>query len=182
MAQADQAGVAPAAQPRRWPGLLLLIVALIEFLGGLGSLPILAGDLNEMPGPGLGGQIIIATIILRPIAAAAALFFLVRGNLAWRLIAMAVVILVELVQLPAVDPAARPRTGGDLEVTRQRHGDGGPVVFACSSLPPMLVLAIAGLALTGKQLTLATLLAVLPTLIGILGVVAFGIGVAIYGF
>jgi hypothetical protein len=34
----------------------------------------------------------------------------------------------------------------------------------------------------GKKLTLAMLLAVLPTLIGVLGVVAFGISVAIYGF
>ena len=49
-------------------------------------------------------------------------------------------------------------------------------------LPPILVLAIAALALTGKRLTLATVLALLPTLIGILSVVAFGIGVAIYGF
>ena len=47
---------------------------------------------------------------------------------------------------------------------------------------PVLALAIAGLVLTGKQLTLATLLAVLPTLVGIASVIAFGIGVAIYGF
>ena len=70
MAQANQAAAVPASQPRRWPGLLLLIAAIIEFLGGLGALPILAGDLSEVPGPGLGGAIIIATIILRPIAAA----------------------------------------------------------------------------------------------------------------
>ena len=37
-------------------------------------------------------------------------------------------------------------------------------------------------ALTGKRLKLAILLAVLPTFIGIAGVIAFGIGVAIYGF
>jgi hypothetical protein len=46
----------------------------------------------------------------------------------------------------------------------------------------LLALAIAGLVLMGKQLTLATLLAILPTLIGILSVIAFGIGVAITGF
>ena len=39
-----------------------------------------------------------------------------------------------------------------------------------------------GLALTGKRLRLAILLAVLPTFVGIAGVIAFGIGVAIYGF
>ena len=61
-------------------------------------------------------------------------------------------------------------------------GAGGLLTFAMIILPPILVLAIAGLALTGKRLTLATLLATLPTLVGILSVVAFGIGVAVYGF
>jgi len=37
-------------------------------------------------------------------------------------------------------------------------------------------------ALTGKRLKLAILLAVLPTFVGIASVIAFGIGVAIYGF
>jgi hypothetical protein len=174
MALADQAGVAPAAQPRRWPGLLLLIVALLEFLGGLGSLPILAGNLDEIPGPGLGGKIIIATIILRPIAAAAALFFLVRANLPGALVAMAVVILLGWISyLPSIQLHG-------LEM--QGDGAGGLFTFAMIILPPILVLAIAGLALLGKHLTLATILALLPTLISVLSVVAFGIGVAIYGF
>jgi hypothetical protein len=174
MAQADQAGITPAAQPRRWPALLLLIVALIEFMGGLGDLPILAGNLDEIPGPGLGGKIIVATIILRPIAAAAALFFLVRANPPGALVSMAVVILLGWVSyLPSVQLHG-------LEM--QEDGAGGLLTFALIVLPPMLVLAIAGLALTGKRLTLATLLACLPALVGILSVVAFGIGVAIYGF
>jgi hypothetical protein len=49
-------------------------------------------------------------------------------------------------------------------------------------IAPMIALTIAGLVLTGKHLTLATLLAVLPTLIQVLGALAFGISVAIYGF
>jgi hypothetical protein len=182
MAQADQAGVAPAAQPRRWPALLLLIVALIEFMGGLADLPVLAGNLDEIPGPGLGGKIIIATIILRPIAAAAALLFLVRSKLPGALVSMAVVILLGWISyLPSI----------------QLHGlelpaDAGMPLFAEATVnallvweaivKPILVLAIAGLALTGKKLTLATILALLPTLISVLSVVAFGISVAIYGF
>ncbi len=174
MAQVNQAAAVPAAQPRRWPGLLLLIAAIIEFLGGLGALPILAGDLSEVPGPGLGGAIIIATIIVRPIAAAAALFFLVRGNLTWALVSMAVVVLVGwITYLPSIQLHG-------LEM--QGDGAGGLFTFAITILPPILVLAITALALTGKQLTLASLLAVLPTAISILAVVAFGIGVAIYGF
>ena len=64
----------------------------------------------------------------------------------------------------------------------QGDGAGGLFSFALLILPPILVLAIAALALTGKRLTLATVLAAVPTLISILSVVAFGIGVAIYGF
>lgn len=166
MAQADRAGVAPVAQPRRWPGLLLLIVALLEFLGGLGDLPILAGNLDEIPGPGLGGKIIVATIILRPIAAAAALFLLVRANLPGALVSMAVVILLGWISyLPSIQLHG-------LEM--QGDGAGGLFTFAMIILPPILVLAIAGLALTGKKLTLATILALLPTLISVLSVVAFG--------
>ena len=173
MAESQSAAV-PAAQPRRWSGLLLLIAAIMEFLGGLGALPILAGDLSEVPGPGLGGAIIIATIIVRPIAAAAALFFIVRGNLTWALVSMAVVILVGwITYLPSIQLHG-------LEM--QGDGAGGLFTFAILILPPILVLAITGLALTGKQLTLASLLAVLPTAVSILAVVAFGIGVAIYGF
>jgi hypothetical protein len=47
---------------------------------------------------------------------------------------------------------------------------------------PLLALAVAGLALTGKRLKSAILLAVLPTFIGVATTIAFGIGVAIYGF
>ena len=174
MTQAVEAAGAPAKQPRRWPGLLLLLVAIIELMGGLGALPILAGNLDEIPGPGLGGKIIIATIILRPIAAAAALFFLVRGNLPGALVSMAIVILVGWISyLPSVQLHG-------LEL--QGDGVGGLFSFALLILPPILVLAISALALTGKRLTLATVLAALPTLISILSVVAFGIGVAIYGF
>jgi hypothetical protein len=174
MAHANQAAAVPAKQPRRWPGLLLLIVAIIELMGGIGALPILAGNLDEIPGPGLGGKIIIATIILHPIAAAVALFFLVRGHLPGALVSMAVVILLgwisylPSIQLHGLEP--------------QGDGAGGLFTFALIILPPVLVVAITALALTGKRLTLATILALLPTLISILSVVAFGIGVAIYGF
>jgi hypothetical protein len=126
------------------------------------------------PLPGVGGKIIVATIILRPIAAAVTLFFLVRGNLPGALVSMAIVILVGWISyLPSIQLHG-------LEL--QGDGAGGLFTVALVILPPILVLAIAALALTGKRLTLATVLALLPTLIGILSVVAFGIGIAIYGF
>ena len=91
---------------------------------------------TKSPDPGLGGKIIIATIILRPIAAAAALFFLVRGNLPGALVSMAVVILVGWISyLPSVQLHG-------LEM--QGDGAGGLFTFAMMILPPILVLAISG--------------------------------------
>jgi hypothetical protein len=182
MAQADQAGTTAAAQPPRWPRLLLLIAALIELMGGLSALPILAGDLNEVPGPGIGGAIIIATIIIRPIAVAAALFFIVRGNLPGALASMAVVILMSWISyLPSIQLHGLDMDSNLVEVTLGSAMVTAGLVFQVF-VAPLVALAIAGLVLMGKKLTLAMLLAVLPTLIGVLGVVAFGISVAIYGF
>jgi hypothetical protein len=153
---------------------LLLIAATVEFLGGLAALPILAGDLNEIPGPGVGGTIIIATIILRPIAAAVALYAALRGNLTAALFAMAVVILLNwAAYLPSVQMSGVELDGGAVNILS---------TFLILILPPILAVAVSGLALLDRRLTLAALLAVVPTLIGILATVAFGIGVEIYGF
>jgi len=153
---------------------LLLIAAIIEFMGGLADLPILLGDLSQIPGPGLGGAIIIAKIALQPLLALAALFFLIRGHLTYSLLAMAFIILMTwLNYLPSVALHGLGSEAG---------GVGALFTFLLILLPPFLVVAIAGLALTGKQLTLATLLAIVPTLVSVLSVIAFAIGVGIYGF
>jgi hypothetical protein len=176
MSEETQVAVAPAPASRfgKSARLLLLIAATVEFLGGLAALPILAGDLNEIPGPGVGGAIIIGTIILRPIAAAVALFAAARGYLTAALFAMAVVILLNWADyLPSVQIHGLELDGGAVSILSS---------FLILILPPILVVAVSGLALLDKRLTLAALLAVVPTLIGILATVAFGIGVSIYGF
>lgn len=174
MSEETQAVAAPAPSLARWARLLLLIAAAFEFLGGLGSLPILAGDLGEVPGPGLEGGIIIATIILRPIAALLALFAIVRGHLTSALLAMAVVVLLNwIAYLPSVRLHGLELEGGAVAVI---------ATFIILVLPPIVAVAVSGLALSGTRPTLAAFLAVLPTLIGILSAIAFGIGVAIYGF
>ncbi|MTD95832.1 hypothetical protein GIW81_15945 [Hyphomicrobium sp. xq] len=171
----DTASVAPAAQPAKWARLLLLIAAMIEFLGGLGSLPILFGDLNEVPGPGLDGQIILAGIVLKPLLALAALFFTVRGKIPYALVAMAFIILMAwLSYVPSVRLHGLDLSQGDAFTTTML---GWELIVA-----PVLALAVAGLALRETQLTLATVLAVLPTLAHVLSVIAFGVSVAIYGF
>ena len=171
----DTASVAPAAQPAKWARLLLLVAAMIEFLGGLGSLPILLGDLNEVPGPGLDGQIILAGIVLRPLLALAALYFTVRGKILYALAAMAFIILMAwLSYVPSVRLHGLDFSQGDAFTAAML---GWELIVA-----PVVALAVAGLALRETQLTLATVLAVLPTLAHVLSVIAFGISVAIYGF
>ena len=104
MTQANAAGApAPQLSSPRWPGLLLLIAAILEFMSGLGDLPILLGDLSEVPGPGLGGAIIVAKIALQPPLALAALFFIIRGHLTYALLAMAfIIVMTWLNYLPSV--------------------------------------------------------------------------------
>jgi len=90
------------------------------------------------------------------------------------LVSMAIVILVGWISyLPSIQLHG-------LEL--QGDGAGGLYSFALLILPPILVLAIAAMALGGRHLALAAIFALLPTLISILAVVAFGISVAIYGF
>jgi hypothetical protein len=172
MTDAIAAGSAPAP---RWPRLVLLIAAAIKLFGGLSSLPILFGDLSQVPGPGLGGAIIIAEIVLQPILALAALFFTIRGKIPYALIAMAFIILMNwLSYVPS------------LQLHGVNFGDGDPItgalLFAKIVLAPLLSLVVAGLALMEKHLTLATVLAVVPTILDIIGVAIFAVGVAIYGF
>jgi len=77
MTQAD-AGSAQTAAPR-WPQLVLLIAAAIELLNALSGVPVLFGNLSDVPGPGIGGAIIVTKIALMPFAALAALFFTSAG-------------------------------------------------------------------------------------------------------
>jgi hypothetical protein len=173
MTNASAAAV-PAQGAPRWPRLLLLVAAAIELLGGLSDLPILLGNLSEIPGPGLGGAIIIAKIVLRPLLALAALFFTIRGRLPHALLAMALITLMTWLNwLPSVALHGLELQGSPAVVLL--------LVFQII-LAPVLAAAIAGLVLMDKQLTLATVLAVLPTFVGVASVVAFAIGVAIYGF
>jgi hypothetical protein len=171
----DTASVAPAAQPAKWARLLLLIAAMIEFLGGLNGLPVLLGDLNEVPGPGLGGHTILAGIVLQPLLALAALFFTVRGKIPYALVAMAFIILLSwLSYVPSIRLHGLDLSQGDAFTSTML---GWELIAA-----PIVALVVAGLALWEKHLTLATVLAVLPTLAHVLSVLAFGISVAIYGF
>jgi hypothetical protein len=172
MTDANAAAAVPAkGTARRWPRLALLIAAAFEFLTGLSYLPILFGDLSQVPGPGIGGAIIVAKIALHPLVAFAALFFAVRGRMLYAILAMAAALLLTWVSfLPSV-------AINGLEMT----GMAGAATIYLIFLVPLLALAGIVLALRGR-LTPAIVLVVLPTFVGVAATIAFAIGVAIYGF
>jgi hypothetical protein len=118
--------------------------------------------------------IVVAKIVLAPVIAFAALYFAVRGPLRNALIALAALSLLTWVSFL---PAFR------LEPPNLQSGAFG-LAFAAYQLvlAPLIAGVVLVLALSGKRPALATLLAVVPTLVGVLAVVAFAISVFIYGF
>ncbi len=171
MTRADTAAEAPPKAALRWPRLILLVAAAIEFLTGLSDLPILFGNLSEVPGPGIGGAIIVAKIALTPLIAFAALFFTIRGRMLYAILAMAADVLLMWVSfLPSVAINGLEMAGMAAVATTY-------LIF----LVPLLALAGIVLALRGR-LAPAIALVVLPTFLGVAATIAFAIGVAIYGF
>jgi len=171
MTRADTAAEAPPKAAPRWPRLILLVAAAIEFLTGLSDLPILFGNLSEVPGPGIGGAIIVAKIALTPLIAFAALFFTIRGRILYAILAMAADLLLMWVSfLPSVAINGLEMAGMAAVATTY-------LIF----LVPLLALAGIVLALRGR-LAPAIALVVLPTFLGVAATIAFAIGVAIYGF
>lgn len=170
---AHAASAEPASVGRGWR-MLLIVVAALEFLGGLRDLPVLFGNLSEVPGPGIGGGIIIAKIVLQPILGLVALVCALTGRLRESLLAMAAIILMTWLNwLPSIASHGLNLKGSAFVVLQMLF----QVVLA-----PALAAAVAALAIRNRIAAPAIALAVLPTLVGVLGVVAFGIAVAIYGF
>jgi hypothetical protein len=172
MTDASAAGAAAAQGiATRWPRLALLIAAAFEFLTGLADLPVLFGDISQVPGPGIGGAIIVAKIALSPLVALVALFFTVRGRMLYAILAMAAVMLLTWVSfLPSV-------AINGLESA----GVAGAVTIYQVILVPLIGLAAIVLALRGRRAP-AIILVVLPTFVNVAAGIAFAIGVAIYGF
>lgn len=153
--------------------ILLIAVALLESLGVVSAVFVLAGDLSDIPGPGLGGWIVTASLVLRPLLAIVALILAVFGRLRGAIIALAAAVLVHwLDMLPSA-----------LLHGLEFGGVGDAVSSAHFVLSP--VVAVAAMLLAWKnpdRVGFAALLVSLPTIADWLGVIAFGIGVAIYGF
>jgi hypothetical protein len=152
--------------------LLLILVAAIEAFDGLSHAPILFGDMSAIPGPGVGGAIIKAYIASHPLLGLAALAFATVGKLRYAIITLGALALMNwLNDMPSV-----VRHGLDFDGVSAFQTPIQIIAF-----PLMGACAIA-LAARNQRLGLAATLVSIPTLFGVLGVIAFGISVALHGF
>jgi hypothetical protein len=175
MTIANGAGALPARASPRWPRLLFIIAAAVEVVGGLYDLPVLFGDLSQAQGLDFGGAVMIAKIVLQPILAFLALALAIRGRMMDALLAMAAIIaLTWLSFLPSIAIHGLDLKAGGISVIAALF------VFQIF-VAPIVALAVALLALA-RRWTAACLLAVLPTYLGVAGVIAFAVDVAIHGF
>ncbi len=165
----------PAPAASRHPGLraVLIIAALFEAFQALPSVPILFGDLSEIPGPGFGGFLIKAHIAAHAPLALTALGFAAVGNLRYAIIALgAVVMMTWLNYMPSV---VRDGLGfGSYYSTLQGMAQiiAFPLMGACGI----------ACAARNQRLGMATTLVSIPTFFLMLGVIAFAISVGLYGF
>ena len=153
----------------RWPRIVALAAAAVQFMSSLPDLAALFADASE---PRFA--IVVAKMVLAPVIAFAALYFAVRGPLRHALIALAA---LSLLTWASFLPAFR------IEPPNAQSGAFG-LAFAAYQLvlAPLIAGVVVVLALSDKRPVLATLLAVVPTLVGVAAVVAFAINVFIYGF
>jgi hypothetical protein len=167
MAKTNPASPLPA--PTRWPCLIVIVLAAIELMGGLIQLPTVLGGGS---GPGLGGSVLAATTVLRPILALAALAFAFRGRMAYALLALAAIIAVTwLYFLPFVAQYGLRLNHADVVV---------PLLLYQIFLLPLIAFAVATLALA-RRFMAAAVLAALPTTVGVANGLAFLVSFAIAG-
>lgn len=171
--QPAPAPVQPEAElPMTGLRIALIVVAVIELFDAIPSVSILFGDMSEIPGPGFGGFLVKARIVTNPVLALAALILAAMGRVRHAIIALAaVVIMTWLSFMPSV-----VRHGLELK------GSGAfETPIRMIAFPLMAACAIA-YAARSERLRLAAALVTIPTVLQWLGVLAFAVGVMIYGF
>lgn len=175
MQDSDNAGtIGDTADDRPWPYYLVGAAALIELIGGLNEWPALAGDISRLTGHTVLGWIVVLKIAVFPLLASVALYFVAQRRLQGALLAMAAMILLAwLSYLPSLAGRGLDLQG-DLVVNAQ-------LIFQDVGLP-LIACAVAFLALSGERYPLAAVLAALPTTANLASLVAFAVGLGIYGF
>jgi hypothetical protein len=153
--------------------IVLIVLAAIETFGGLSSVSILFGDMSEIPGPGLGGFLIKAHIAIHPLLGVGALVLAAIGRVRYAIIALGIIVIMTwLNDLPSAVLLGFEFKGFLSTLQTVAQIIAFPLIGAC---------AIA-YAAHNENLGRATLMLAIPTLFGVLGVLAFAIGVNIYGF
>ena len=163
----------PAASPRLRIGLMILSGLIL--LGALSDLPAIFFDYKHTDRLVIFAQRLTSLkLALAPVIAGAALYFAIRRKLPHAIVALATLMLVNwLTELPSI------------AIHGMEMKDGGIyslVIAAQRFLYPLLAVAAMALALRNERLMTATVLTAIPTIVQWLGVAAFAVGVAIYGF
>jgi len=172
MATANDGFVSDPASPLLLR-LLLIVAALAELVDSASSLPVLFMDHTQIPGPGLGGAIILTAIALKPPLAIAAIGSAMIKRMRLAVCALAATGLCTwLFYLPSMKLS-------DLAVP---FNWAGLQFLADSELVLPIAIAAVALALFSARLSLAIVMACLPTAIRIAGLIAFFIGATVHGF
>jgi hypothetical protein len=151
----------------------LILLSAVQLLGGLVDLPNAFTDYGHETALLKAAQAITSVyLVLTPILAAAALAFAVLRHFARAIYALAALIFAEwLSDLPSIA----------IHGTEITPDFSGLVPFGAYVVMP--ILGVAAIVLTRRgRLGLATLAAALPTLAHWAGVIAFTIGIMVYGF
>lgn len=152
--------------------IVLILVAVIELFDAFSSVPILFGDMSEIPGSGFGGFLVKARIATHPLLALAALILAAMGHVRYAIIALAaVVIMTWLNFMPSV-----VRHGLEFKGTGAFETPIRMIAF------PLMAACAVAYAARNERLRHAAALVTIPTVLQWLGVLAFAVGVMIYGF
>lgn len=151
----------------------LFLAATLELWDASSSLPVLYMDHALIPGPGAGGAVILATIVLAPLCALASIIFAAIGRLRPAITALACVgVCTWFSYLPSF-----VRHGTDVNFTPV----GLQILFDTQLVLPIALAAI-WLAVQTDRIGLATAAGCAPTVIKMAGLTIFIIAVMIHGF
>lgn len=153
--------------------IFLLMLAICQTYAAVRDVPILLGDLSKIPGPGLGGWTISAVIAVSPFVAFAALVFALTGRIRHAIVVVATLGLLNwLNYLPSI---VQEGLEFDTSLTSIHW-------LVQTFVLPVLCIAGIVLAVRNVRLVAAALMAAASALLSGIGILAFTVSVAIYGF
>ena len=163
----------PAASLRLHIGLMVLSGLIL--LGALSDFPAIFFDYGHTDRLVIFAQRLTSLkLALAPVIAGAALYFAITRKLPHAIVALATLMLVNwLTELPSIAIHGMEMKNGGITSL---------VIAAQRFLYPLLAIAAMAAALRNERLVTATVLTAIPMIVQWLGVVAFAVGIAIYGF